>query len=151
MNLATESLLALFTRDLNKLADEIKQYPSEESMWRVEDGITNSGGNLCLHLCGNLQHFVGTILGNTGYVRNREAEFSEKNIARQSLLEEIERTKQAIANTLPALQHDQLHSNYPVDVFGKPMTTIYFLLHLSAHLGYHLGQVNYHRRLVGKR
>jgi len=149
MNLATESLLALFTRDLNKLAEEIKLYPSEESMWRIADGITNSGGNLCLHLCGNLQHFVGTILGNTGYVRNREAEFSEKNIARQSLLEEIERTKQAIANTLPTLQHDQLHANYPVDVFGKPMTTIYFLLHLSAHLGYHLGQVNYHRRLLG--
>lgn len=151
MNLATESLQTLFIRDLNKLAEELKQYPNEESLWRVEHGIANSGGNLCLHLCGNLQHFIGTILGNTGYVRNRDAEFSEKNIARQSLLEEIDRTKQEIEKTLPTLQHDQLHANYPVEVFGKPMTTLYFLMHLSAHLGYHLGQVNYHRRLVGGR
>lgn len=150
MNPATESLLTLFTRDLNKLSEEVKLYPNEESLWRVADGIANSGGNLCLHLCGNLQHFVGTILGNTGYVRNRDAEFSEKNIARQSLLEEIERTKQAIEKTLPTLQPDQLHATYPVEVFGKPMTTLYFLMHLSAHLGYHLGQVNYHRRLVGR-
>ncbi len=149
MNLATESLLALYTRDLNKLAEELRQYPTEESIWRVEHGIANSAGNLCLHLCGNLQHFIGAVLGNSGYVRNREAEFAEKNIARNSLLEEIERTKAAIAKTLPALPHEQLHAVYPVEVFGKPMATVYFLMHLATHLGYHLGQVNYHRRLVG--
>ncbi len=149
MNLATESLLALYTRDLNKLAEELRQYPTEESIWRVEHGIANSAGNLCLHLCGNLQHFIGAVLGNSGYVRNREAEFAEKNIDRNLLLEEIERTKAAIAKTLPALPHEQLHAVYPVEVFGKPMATVYFLMHLATHLGYHLGQVNYHRRLVG--
>lgn len=149
MNLATESLLALYTRDLNKLAEELRQYPTEESIWRVEHGIANSAGNLCLHLCGNLQHFIGAVLGNSGYVRNREAEFAEKNIARNLLLEEIERTKAAIAKTLPALPHEQLHAVYPIEVFGKPMATVYFLMHLATHLGYHLGQVNYHRRLVG--
>lgn len=149
MNLATESLLALYTRDLNKLAEELRQYPTEESIWRVEHGIANSAGNLCLHLCGNLQHFIGAVLGNSGYVRNREAEFAEKNIDRNLLLEEIERTKAAIAKTLPALPHEQLHAVYPIEVFGKPMATVYFLMHLATHLGYHLGQVNYHRRLVG--
>jgi hypothetical protein len=148
MNLATQSLMTLYTRDLNKLAEEIKLYPDETAIWKVAPGIANSAGNLCLHLCGNLQHFIGTVLGNSGYVRNREAEFASKNIPRELLLEEIEKTKAAIAQTLPNLPHDQLHAPYPVEVFGHPMATVFFLMHLATHLGYHLGQVNYHRRMI---
>jgi hypothetical protein len=95
-----------------------------------------------------LQHFIGTVLGNTGYVRNREAEFSSKHIPREKLLEEIEKTKAAIATVLPDLPHEQLHAPYPVEVFGHPMATVFFLMHLATHLGYHLGQVNYHRRMI---
>lgn len=150
MNPTIESLLALYTRDLDKLASELKQYPSEASIWQVTEGITNSGGNLCLHLCGNLQHFIGAVIGKNGYVRNRDLEFSAKNIPRNTLLEEIEKTKRALSATLPALNQEQLHTTYPQEVLGHPMTTGFFLIHLSAHLGYHLGQVNYHRRIVGK-
>ncbi len=148
MNLATQSLLTLYNRDLNKLAEEIRLYPDEATLWKVVPGIANSAGNLCLHLCGNLQHFIGTVLGNTGYVRNREAEFSSKDIPRAKLLEEIEKTKAAIAKVVPDLPHEQLHATYPVEVFGHPMATVFFLMHLATHLGYHLGQVNYHRRMI---
>lgn len=148
MNKLTESLLPIMNRDLDKLAEEIKQYPDENSLWALSGSIKNSGGNLCLHLCGNLQHFIGTVLGKTGYVRNRDAEFSSQNIPKESLLAMIAETKKAITSTLPALTDSQLQSQYPQEVLGKPMTTVYFLIHLSAHLGYHLGQVNYHRRLV---
>lgn len=123
-------------------------YPDEKLIWAVAPGTTNSGGNLCLHLCGNLQHFIGAVLGNSGYVRNREAEFASKDIPRAKLLAEIENTKTAIANTLPNLPHEQLHAPYPVEVFGYPMATVFFLMHLATHLGYHLGQVNYHRRMI---
>ena len=149
MNPVTESLLVLYQRDLDKLGEELKQYPSEESMWTISGDIKNSAGNLSLHLCGNLQHFIGTVMGNSGYVRNRDAEFADKGIPRQKLLDEIAKTKKAIADTLPKIVDTQLEAQYPIDVFGKPMTTVHFLIHLGAHLGYHLGQVNYHRRLVG--
>lgn len=150
MNLATQSLLTLYTRDLNKLAEEIRLYPNEESLWAVAPGITNPAGNLCLHLCGNLQHFIGTVLGKTGYVRNRDAEFSGKDIPREHLLQEIEKTKATLAEVLPQLPHEQLHAPYPIDVFGHPMATVHFLMHLATHLGYHLGQVNYHRRILAR-
>ena len=142
-----ESLLPVFQRDLDKLAEEIKQYPTEQSLWAISGAIKNPGGNLCLHLCGNLQHFIGTILGKTAYVRNRDAEFADKNVPRQKLLDEIAATKKALAEIMPKLQQDQLDAKYPIDVLGTPMTTLFFLLHLSAHLSYHLGQINYHRRL----
>ncbi|MBL0744527.1 DinB family protein [Chryseolinea lacunae] len=147
MNPLLLSLHKIFARDLAKLEEEIKQYPTEESLWNISGAIKNPGGNLCLHLCGNLQNYIGAVLGNTGYVRNRDLEFSARNIARKDLLAEIQKTRQAVSSTLEKMDPAVLEQEYPAPVFDYPMTTSYFLIHLSAHLGYHLGQVNYHRRL----
>lgn len=148
MNTTILSLQKLFERDLVLLAQEIKAYPGEDSLWRTDGDIKNSGGNLCLHLCGNLQHFIGTILGKTNYIRNREAEFADKNIPKAKLVSEIETTRNVVSATLRAMDPAQLEEIYPVNVFGEPMTTNYFLIHLLSHLTYHRGQINYHRRLL---
>ena len=135
-------------RDLNKLEDEIKSYPSEESIWKLDGQIKNTAGNLCLHLCGNLQHYFGAVLGNTGYKRNRDNEFSAKGISRTALVSEINNTKKAVQLTLEKISLSILQQEYPEKVFDYPMTTSYFMIHLVAHLGYHLGQINYHRRII---
>lgn len=142
------SFQKLFLRDLDSLAAEISQYPTEESLWLLQGDIKNTAGNLCLHLCGNLQHFIGAVLGQSGYVRNREAEFADKNIPKEKLLAEIEATKKAITNTLSKLDSSKLEEEYPIQVFGESMTTEYFLIHLAGHLNYHKGQINYHRRIL---
>ncbi|MDX2046835.1 MAG: DinB family protein [Chitinophagaceae bacterium] len=144
----TTTLILLYQKELDKLKDEINAYEAEEQLWKVGEGIANSGGNLCLHLAGNLQHYIGAILGESGYIRNREAEFKIKNMPRERLLEEISNTKAAVIDTLEQLSKKDLDKDYPVQVFGEPMNTEYFLLHLLHHLGYHTGQINYHRRLV---
>ena len=136
-------------RDLDTLEREIIQYPTLESIWTVRGDIKNTAGNLCLHLCGNLQHFIGAILGQSGYIRDREKEFALKNISAKELVSEVIRTKESIKAALQKLEPAVLDKEYPIAVFNYPMTTQYFLIHLSAHLGYHLGQINYHRRLVG--
>jgi uncharacterized damage-inducible protein DinB len=146
----TVSLTTIFERDLNKLITELQSYQNESTLWQVTEGISNSGGNLALHICGNLQHFIGTILGNTDYVRQRDQEFELKNIPVSNLIEEIEITKNVIKDILGQLDTSQTMADYPVDVFKKAMTTEFFLLHLSAHLSYHLGQINYHRRMLDK-
>ena len=148
-NLLTASIQKILCRDLDKLSSELSLYKNESLIWKSQGEIKNPAGNLCLHLCGNLQYFIGAVLGNTGYIRNRDNEFALRDISRENLLKEIAATKKAVEGTLPQLTETQLHSDYPVDVFGYPMTTGFFLIHLSNHLGYHLGQVNYHRRLVG--
>lgn len=144
----TTVLISLYEKELDNLSEEIKAYESDEQLWKVADGINNSGGNLCLHLTGNLQHFIGATLGESGYIRNREAEFKLKNIPRQKLLEEIENTKRIVTDTLEQVSKKELDSDFPIQVFDEPMTTEYFLVFLLRHLGYHLGQINYHRRLV---
>ena len=151
-----ESFIKLFNRDIEKLKNEISSYKSEESLWRISGEtrlpggqVKNSGGNLCLHLCGNLQHFIGAVLGNSGYERNRDAEFSRKNVPVEELLKEIDETKKVVDNILNSLNNDILQKVYPINVFGEEMTTEFFIIHLLAHLNYHLGQINYHRRMLG--
>ncbi|TZF95899.1 DinB family protein [Chryseobacterium panacisoli] len=144
----TESLRSLYNRDLNKLKSEIEAYQNEENIWRIDKNIANSAGNLVLHLVGNLNHFIGTHLGNTGYIRQRDLEFSLKDVPRAELIEKIEATTTMIDSTLSQLSEDDLKKEYPLVVFESAMTTDYFLIHLIAHLDYHLGQINYHRRLL---
>lgn len=148
MNFFIESVLSIIDRDLNKLEDEITLYPTEESLWKISGSIKNPGGNLCLHLCGNLQHYIGAVLGRSGYVRNRDHEFAARNIPREVLISEIQKTKAAVRSSLENLDPVLFDKDYPEQVFGYSMTTGHFLIHLTAHLGYHLGQVNYLRRLL---
>ncbi|MGG7470158.1 DinB family protein [Chryseobacterium arthrosphaerae] len=144
----TESLQSLYKRDLNKLKTEIEAYQKEENIWKTDKNISNSAGNLCLHLIGNLNHFIGAQLGNTGYIRHRELEFSLKDIPQAELTEKIEATGTMIDTVLSQLSDEDLKKEYPLVVFEDKMTTGYFLIHLVTHLDYHLGQINYHRRLL---
>lgn len=144
----TQVLTTLITRDLQKLKAELELYQNEANVWKVAGGITNSAGNLCLHLVGNLNAYIGAILGNTGYVRDRDAEFALKNIPRAELIEKIESTIIMITSVLPLVENKTLEAEFPLLVLKEKTSTEYFLIHLTAHLGYHLGQVNYHRRLI---
>ena len=143
-----KDLAILFKRDLERLSDEIKQYPNDESLWSLEDGINNSGGNLCLHLCGNLRHFIGKNIGEDGYVRNREREFTAKGLTKDELLLEIEEAKKVVSEIVAQLNDEALASSYPENVPIPDTTVRHVLIHLYAHLSYHLGQINYHRRLL---
>lgn len=144
----TESLKSLYTRDLSKLKTEIESYQNEEALWKIDKEISNSAGNLCLHLVGNLKHFFGAILGNSGYIRNRDEEFLLKNIPKSELIIQVEETLNAVISTLSQLSEEDLEKEYPIEPLGYKMTTEYFLIHLFGHLSYHLGQINYHRRLL---
>ena len=144
----TQTLIWLFNRDLNKLKFEIESYKTESNLWVIDKGILNSAGNLCLHLIGNLNTYIGATLGQSGYVRNRELEFSLKNIPQQALVKKIEDTILVLNKTLEVLTENDLNAEYPLVVFEDKMTTEFFLVHLTTHLTYHLGQINYHRRLL---
>ncbi|MFN4364586.1 DinB family protein [Chryseobacterium hispalense] len=143
-----QSLHSLFSRDLQKLKTEIDSYKDEVNIWKTDKNISNSAGNLCLHLVGNLNHYIGMTLGNSGYIRNRELEFSLKDISRTKLIQQIDKTIETVSLTLENVSEEKLQKEYPSEPLGYPMTTEYFLIHLFGHLSYHLGQINYHRRLL---
>jgi uncharacterized damage-inducible protein DinB len=141
-------LAELYERDLDKLKTEIQSYANEEDLWKLADGISNSGGSLCLHLTGNLKHFFGAVLGNTGFERDRDSEFANKDVSRTEMIADIDVTKNVVLSTIAGLTEEDLDKVYPIEVFGKPMTTGFFITHLATHFNYHLGQINYHRRIV---
>jgi hypothetical protein len=145
-----ETYKFLFNRDLLKLKQEIESYNNQYKLWYVEKGISNSAGNLCLHLIGNLNHFIGATLGNTGYVRNRELEFSQKDFSVDELVKRIDDTIVVIENTFNKLSDDVLNVDFPLLYNNQRVSTMLMLTHLLTHLGYHLGQINYYRRLYDK-
>lgn len=150
LKMLIDVLKTLFNRDLNRLKNEISSYKTEENLWKVEGSIANSGGNLCLHLMGNLNTYIGKEIGKTGYIRNRELEFSLKDVDRQELLNSIENTMKVVETSLDMLDESALTDEYPILVFDKKTSTEYLLVHLATHLTYHLGQINYHRRIVDR-
>ncbi len=139
---------AVFLRDLDRLADEVRAYPDDAAPWRTAGAIANSGGTLALHLAGNLQHFVGAVVGGSGYVRDREREFAARGLSREALLDEIAAARRAVDDALSGLSDQALDAPW---TGGGPLpagsSVGHMLLHLSGHLMYHTGQVNYHRRL----
>ena len=144
----TDTLIKLFKRDLNKLISELDLYKDESNLWKQEGLVSNSAGNLCLHLVGNLNHFIGATLGNTGYVRQRDLEFTNKNVPVSDMKNQVKETITMVGKTLSKLTEADLQAEYRRNPFEDYMTTEYFLTHLALHLAYHLGQINYHRRLL---
>ncbi|MEO1052164.1 MAG: DUF1572 family protein [Bacteroidota bacterium] len=137
----------LFERDLNRMKEELMQYKEHMLLWSTDGEINNSAGNICLHVCGNLLHYIGTIIGKTGFKRDRESEFTIKNLPLSDLVERIDQTIEAVNTTLDAMEEADLEKPYPLHFLGTQTTQFYFM-HLYGHLSYHRGQINYHRRLI---
>lgn len=146
--MTTREYRKFFKRELEKLKVELGLYKSEKNLWIIDKEIANSGGNLCLHIVGNLNHFIGHVLGKTDYVRNRENEFSLKYIPIKNMVAEIDLTIAVVDNTLSNITDDQLAEEYPIAKFEEKASIEFLLSHLLIHLSYHLGQINYHRRLL---
>jgi len=142
----TEDIKNLIIRDLNKLNEELSLFQEEKNIWKTVDNITNSAGHLTLHICGNLRHFIGHILGGSAFIRNRENEFNSSPVLLEILTSEILSAKEEVAETLDSFTLEKLNSTYPINVFNKEMTAQFFLIHLHGHLTYHIGQINYLRR-----
>lgn len=142
-----QHFLPWYLRELNKLKEELLLYKNENELWRLKGDIKNSPGTLALHLIGNLQHFIGAQLGSTGYIRQREKEFADRNVPREKLIREIDDTIKIIQKVLPAITDEQFNSEYPIPFLEQKRSVGELLFILYGHLNYHLGQINYHRRL----
>jgi len=137
----------LYLRDINIVKDELNKFPSDESLWKDYEGINNCAGNLILHICGNIQHFIGTNLGHTGYIRERDKEFSDKDASIVELNKLIDETYHAVEKTFDQLEDESFNDLYPETFRNESISCYQMLTHIYAHLSYHLGQINYYRRL----
>lgn len=146
--MAAQNFLPWFLRDLNKLKEEISLYRNESDLWILKGNIKNSAGTLTLHIVGNLKHFIGAQLGNTGYVRERDKEFSERNLSREKTIKELDEVIAIVEKVLTDISDEQFNSEYPIEFLGEKRLTGEMLFILYGHLNYHLGQINYHRRLL---
>ena len=138
----------LLLRELRAIRRSVEAYPDDASLWAQPAGLPNAGGTIALHVAGNLQHYVGTLLGGTGYVRDRDAEFARRDVPRAEILAGLDAAAAAVDAALAERPDAPLPERYPEAVRGRTVTTADMLVHLAVHLAYHLGQLDYHRRVV---
>jgi uncharacterized damage-inducible protein DinB len=148
LSILRDALRVIIIRDLRATERQIAAYPDDMSIWKTVPGISNSAGTLGLHIAGNLRHFIGTVLGGGQYVRDRDAEFSATGMSREALTSNIRAAITELEKALVKLDPAQLASVYPITIRDRRVRTADFLVHLAVHLGYHLGQIDYHRRLL---
>jgi hypothetical protein len=148
MTSIASDVVALLTRELDGFKRELELFPDDQSVWSTLPGVTNSAGNLALHLAGGLQYLIGGVLGRTGYVRNRDAEFSCRSGTRSEVIAELDRASAVVREVLPQLSDGAMAADFPEPVFGVRCRTSRFLLHLCAHAAFHLGQAGYLRRAM---
>lgn len=146
MNAATLELLV--TRELRAVRREIEAYPDDASIWRTVPGIPNTAGTLALHVAGNIRHFIGAIVGADGYIRDRDAEFSQRDVPRHELLAGIDAAIAAVQRAMKSKGDALFRRPYPELIAKRTVSGADFMVHLVAHLAYHLGQIDYHRRMV---
>jgi len=145
----SSELAALFRRDLTKLAMQVRAFPNVELLWEVPGaGVTNSAGNLAVHLEGNLREYIGRQLGGLEYTRVRDREFSDKGLGVEEVAGRIDVLVDLIPGVVASLTQEKLEATYPENVLGAPLSTRQFLVHLQGHLNYHLGQIDSMRRML---
>jgi hypothetical protein len=146
MNSEIRTFARIFNRDLDVLEREVSLYPEDAGLWKAVDGQPTLGGNLALHLAGNLRHFVGGVLGGSGFTRDRDGEFNARGLSRQAVVEQIRAAKADVAMALAKLDPALLDEPFPEAIRGHSLPTRMVLVHLITHLSFHLGQLDYHRR-----
>ena len=139
-------LVTLFVRELETVQREVEMCPDDVALWKTAPGVSNSVGNLAAHLAGNVQHFIGAVLGKSGYVRNRDHEFSRREGTRAEIIADVQNAIDVTRKYLPALSDADYAAEYPEAVGGVKMRTSLFLMHLASHAAFHLGQADYLRR-----
>ena len=144
----TDELAALYARDIARLIQELQAFPDTASVWATAPGVTNAAGTLALHLEGNLREYIGRQLGRIDFTRDRPLEFSARDVAREDLIARLEAVHQMVPRVIASLSDDDLSRPYPEKYNGQSLTVRMFLMHLEAHFNYHLGQVDYLRRVA---
>jgi len=138
----------LFSRDLTRLIQELEAFPNDETLWARAPGVKNSAGNLVLHLEGNLREYVGRQLGGVAYSRERDQEFALAGISRGDLVRRMEEVRELVATVVSELGDDELEKPHPERVLERDLCSRDLLIHLHGHVNFHLGQIDYLRRIL---
>lgn len=129
-----------YARRVHALAEPL----SEEQFWRKPYPYGNSFGHLTLHLVGNLNYYIGTQIARTGYVRDREREFTERNPPpKQAVFRQLDEAVGLVVQTLETQTAETWSQEY--QAVGAEHTKDHFgiFLRCAAHFNHHLGQMIY--------
>jgi hypothetical protein len=117
---------------------------TQEQFWQKPFPFGNSFGHLVLHLTGNLNYYVGTRIAGTGYVRDRDREFTEtRHLPKEETLQRFEETIAMVLRTVRAQSDEDWATSYSAERAGEVGSRFHMVLKCAAHLDHHVGQMVY--------
>ena len=115
---------------------------SDDDLWWRPNDVSNSVGNLILHLCGNLRQWIVSSVGGVEFRRDRDAEFAARGpVAKTELMKNLKRVIDEVDTVLAALTSERLMVR--IEVQKYEVSTLQAVYHVVEHFGYHLGQILY--------
>lgn len=127
-------------KQVHKWADPL----SQEQFWRNPYGYGNSVGHLVLHLTGNLSYYIGTRIAETGYIRNRDLEFTEtRKLPKDEVLKKFDDTVAMVANTIRKQRPEDWMKAYSAERESEAKERFMILLRCAGHAYHHVGQIVY--------
>ena len=128
-----------FAQELIRLIEPL----SQEQLWSEKHGIPNSIGTLIRHLTGNLNHYLGAGILKNGYIRNREKEFSDTNLAKETIIAELETAVIIAKEAVSQINEEIILQPYTTPCGDNYESFAYHIVRLATHFALHLGQVDY--------
>jgi len=123
---------------------------SDEQLWVKPYTYGNSIGNLILHITGNLNYFIGAQIAQTGYVRQRDQEFSGSGKPKAQLLSAFDQAIEMVVNTISKQSDSDWSAPYSAER-TELKNRFSMVLKCAGHADHHIGQIIYlQRELLGK-
>jgi len=143
----SESIRTAFAYEYRNRAAELHKWVdplSDEQFWRNPFSHGNSVGHLVLHLTGNLSYYVGAQIAKTGYVRNRDLEFSEpRKLPKAEVLRKFDETISMVIATIEKQAEADWTALYTAEREPDSKNRVTLILRCASHLYHHVGQIIY--------
>ena len=146
MNELANSVSSGFADHLQNIAAKLHKWVdplSEKQFWRNPYPYGNSVGHLLLHLSGNLNYYIGAQIAGTGYVRNRDREFTEADRpSKEEVVGNFDRAIQLVVDTIRRQSPEDWSSGYSAER-SEAKDRFAIVLRCASHADHHIGQIIY--------
>jgi uncharacterized damage-inducible protein DinB len=147
MSQLTKVIVAAFAQECRTRAADLHKWVdplTEEQFWRKPFNFGNSVGHLVLHLTGNLSYYIGAQVAKTGYIRDRDLEFTEsRRPSKSQVLRKFDDTIAMVIATIETQSEADWTAAYAAEREPEAQDRFTIFLRCASHLYHHVGQINY--------
>lgn len=117
---------------------------TQEQFWHNPFSYGNSVGHLVLHMTGNLNYYIGARVAETGYIRDRDREFTEtEKRDKTKVMHAFDQTIAMVAATIKKQKSEDWMAAYSAEREPEAEERFMIFLRCAGHAYHHVGQLTF--------